>query len=268
MQLACAVLVVCVGCSEIVEPGSLDAGVEPREGAGAAAGTDATASSGDGPHSRRCVVTPADPRPCEAGELQLGYYGHLFADELDAPCMPVEQNYCDHSPPPFATLSECLAECDSDAGLSTTTCQQPGELEPACESTEGAELARLDAGTPFGELHLTRAWLERVHGFLIGISVLFTARLDARFDARPSVEFTLYGPFDGTQHLIGEHDVHARVTLCDRTFEVPVRVTVTADELSSGASERFEATFDSLAPDIELSAEVAFSRVCILTNSL
>lgn len=274
--LACASLVMAVGCSEIVPaPAAQDVDAGPSEDDGRAfAGTAGSAGSGGSksdagqePMASRCGVVPSDPRPCEDGELELGYFAVQLADDQAFTCMPVERNYCDVSPLPFATLSECLAQCVPDARPSTTPCQEPGELEPACEPTEDADRARLEAQTPLGELQLTRAWLERIHGFTLGIRVHFSARLEARFDARPSVTVTLDGPFDA-RDLVGEHDVHATVTLCDRSFDIPVRVMVSADELSSGASERFEATLESLAPDIELQAEVAFSRVCTFTNSL
>jgi hypothetical protein len=298
--LACAVLAAAFGCADTVaEPGALDAGDPPREGdgragsntgsagsagstvdagaagsAGGSAGSAATAGSGSdagaGPSSRRCTLSPGDFLACGDAGADFGYFAiQRGPSEPPYTCTAIEPKYCSATPLPFATLTECLTECEPNAEPSATLCQRPGEQGPACDASAGADRARLEAQTPFGALHLTQAWLDRFRGFTNGITIHFTGSLEARLDARPSLTITVYefGEF-GEPHLIGEHELHATLHLCDRSVGIPVRMTVTADQLTSGASERFEATFESLAPDIELEGEVAFSEVCTFSTSL
>jgi hypothetical protein len=258
--LACTTLVAAGGCAEsVAQTRAPDAGAPPGEGSMAGAGSGAV--------STRCGLSPDEPENCGDAGGAFGYYASQLGPDPPYTCVAIEPDYCSASPLPFATLTECLTQCEQEAELTTTLCQERGEGEPACEASAGADRARLEAETPFGALHLTRAWLDRFRGFTNGVTIHFTDQVEARFDARPSLTITLHD-FGTVPHLIGEHDLHATLNLCDREVDMRVRMTVTVDELTSGASGRFEATFESLAPDIQLDAEVTFSQVCRFSTSV
>lgn len=224
-------------------------------GAGAGAGSAGGTASGS---DARCGRVP-EQVAC-AGSTPIGYTTYETGSP-DGPfhCVPIGGPGCLSEPPPFATLSDCLAACEPDVTGDETSCQEPSNSVPACTPDAGAELARLEARTPFGALTLNRAWLRRTHGFTLSVNVAFTEGDDPA--AFPAVSITLRDPFD-MPSLAGSHDMIAVLALCGRTAEIPVRVAITRDELVPGISERFEGTIESLAPDIELRAEFRFRRVC------
>jgi len=212
----------------------------------------------------RCEAVDSDQQPCDAGAeyyaRATGVAAEPYACELGT------FGWCHTGPVVFTTLSECAATCET-AAPEATDCAQAGTGVPSCDASKSADSAELEMHTPYGSLRLTTAFLIRSIGFINDIEVELSREPERRFGSVPSVRFALFAFVDAGESLVGGHDTKLAVTLCDRIFEVPVRVTVTVDEVVPKISERFEARIDSLAADVEITGQVAFSHVCLFSSS-
>lgn len=208
----------------------------------------------------RCETSFGEWEPCDAG---VKYYVRATGVAADPHfCELGDVGYCDMDRTGFSTLSECAATCEAPAP-DAADCTQAGTGMPACDASKAADSAELEMHTPYGSLHLTSAFLTRSTGFINDVAVELSAEPEQRFGVAPSVRFALWADVHATESLVGSHDTELTVTLCDRAFEVPARITVTVDEVVTQISERFEAHIESLAPDVELTGHVTFSHVCL-----
>lgn len=248
------------GCAESRE----DAADPPDAGSTLDASTTETPDADAAMEEDRCESFSSDPQPCDGGAEYYARATGVAADPYR--CELGDFDWCHAGPAVFATLSECAATCET-ATPEATDCLQAGTGTPSCDASKAADSAELEMHTPYGSLHLTNAFLIRSIGFINDVEVELSTEPERRFGSVPRVRFALWAPVHATESLVGSHDTKLSVTLCDRIFELPVRVTVTVDEVVQEVSERFEARIDSLAPDVEISGQVAFSRVCLFTSS-
>jgi hypothetical protein len=221
------------------------------------------------PHSNDQHPLPTDPRcwnepnftdsACPGDEP--GYYAQRSGPNTYT-CVAAEPERCTAEPLPFPTLEECLATCAPQFDAHATECAfDEGSLP--CDPDKLAVHARVRATTPYGALKLDHAWIDHTQGSRQAVTIHFQAQPAPR-DVLPALTIILEAPSPG---LVGKHLLQADLEMCSGAVQLPVRVTITRDELTTLDSERIEGTIESVADDVTLQADFQFDSVCIHSSS-